>query len=698
MINHKTNIIIFSLVTLLFTHSYGMRQIGSKAKHISLIPVPKTITPKIQPTPITVSPTTQQPSSIKTEKSRMPLEKPKKSSSSAGHTPIIPEKPAQSIVSPEVRAEIKLKNNLEKYQSLIQKAKIYTLNVKQFEEKMSYVENPEEFKLSVQQINALMKEFSDLESAVQTKDHTIKLSKLIEKAQEIADEKIDLKPFEDLVQSLTNETNIKTLIENKDELLIKITDLKEEMNRRENKKREQKEESAQQLKLAEEIAELQAREELEVKAQEERQKKIVEEQAQLIKDIQIKQETEKQITERQEEQKQLEQKQEKAITNKTEQEEITQEIAQNKAETEHLEQKLEEKTIAIENQTEIIKKDEVDLEQKTAEIETTHSQKEALEKEKESLKSAEKIKPEGQLLTQVPELISEKPIETIKTEENKPKDETIETEQKEEGKQEGSNESKMPQEEKREEIKIENKEEEKEEIETPKMPILVEKEQEPIPAKEQEIITEVSVPQITPEIAATQPKQEIFPAVTQEESTIADLTEQENITPSFARPTSATGSPWPKPSTIPFVKPNMPAYNPIASYGATGTPPKAESVGWTTPADLMTPYTQRIELPPRVMSKEETPTTEIKQEKKVQPQDIVWWEQLLPKWVVEYLGRKDRIARTEQKAEEVTKSTQFATPEAEPQKKEAGIIETIIKVVKKPISNAINYIKRLINI
>ena len=107
------------------------------------------------------------------------------------------------------------------------------------------------------------------------------------------------------------------------------------------------------------------------------------------------------------------------------------------------------------------------------------------------------------------------------------------------------------------------------------------------------------------------------------------------------------------------------------------------------------PYTQRIDFGPRVPEKVVTPSPEIKIEKKVQPQAQVWWEKLLPTWVAQRLGRKDRtIIEKPKVAKSETTGIEEEKIEAA-EKKETSVIETIIEVVKKPVINAINYIREL---
>jgi len=83
-------------------------------------------------------------------------------------------------------------------------------------------------------------------------------------------------------------------------------------------------------------------------------------------------------------------------------------------------------------------------------------------------------------------------------------------------------------------------------------------------------------------------------------------------------------------------------------------------------------------------------------EKKVQPSEQVWWEKLLPKWIVQYLGRKDRTIQEKTAAEKpLLRSTSSEGQATEKPAKKAGIIETIVETIKKPISQAVDYIRGL---
>ncbi len=131
-----------------------------------------------------------------------------------------------------------------------------------------------------------------------------------------------------------------------------------------------------------------------------------------------------------------------------------------------------------------------------------------------------------------------------------------------------------------------------------------------------------------------------------------------------------------------------------STSSASSTPSSAESIGWTS-SDYMNPYTQRIELQPRFTSKDATTTPETEKDKKVQAQDIIWWEKLVPKWIVQYLGRKDRNLQETPKTES---PAPIDTPETEKSvTQETGIVKTIVETIKKPISNAISYIRGLFN-
>ena len=460
----------------------------------------------------------------------------------------------------------------------------------------------------------------------------------------------------------------------------------------------------EQLRLAEEAAQLKAQEELALKEKEEQEKRIAAEKEKLEKDIQSKKEIEEQIASHQQEQKQLELKQEE-ITDEIQQEQINKEITQNKTETEQLEQKAEEKTAAIEQQIETIKKNEAVLEQKTAEIEMTHSQKESLEKEKTTLKSIEKTKPKTTEPLKIEEATKiQQSAEEIKVEETKEKESKEEAQEKQEkARSDGGGQippvQKYP----------ERAPQEKKEPLRPVSPSFAKSGIYPETVVEEgkPKIAEIT-PEITPEIIVL-PKKEITPTIPEsaEQTTPQAQSTEEPIVPFAGQPAGGTAGRWPKRPFSPYISPTQPPAFTPSIYGGAGAPSTAESIGGTNLPGI-NPYTHRFGLPPRVQPQEEKPVTEIKREKKIQPQDIVWWEKMLPEWVVRYLGRKDRTVKEVQPS--FTKSgvypepvegkgrpsTEPAAEEEKPlQKEETGVVKTIIEVIKKPIAEAINLIRSL---
>lgn len=213
----------------------------------------------------------------------------------------------------------------------------------------------------------------------------------------------------------------------------------------------------------------------------------------------------------------------------------------------------------------------------------------------------------------------------------------------------------------------------------------------PVAPEENKVIEPVVLPQTTSETIPGQQSEESVAQATAKqatEETVSPTPEQPTYYPA-GRPTSKNaGRPTPRSSNAPQTQ--IPPFTPSTS--GTGTPSSATSIGGTSTSP-MTPYTQRIELQPRPATKEEIAASEAKMEKKVQPQDIVWWEKLLPKWIVQYLGRKDRNLPEQPKT---VKPTPIEAPEEEkPVTKETSIIKTIVETIKKPISNAISYIRGL---
>jgi hypothetical protein len=419
--------------------------------------------------------------------------------------------------------------------------------------------------------------------------------------------------------------------------------------------------------------------------------------------------------------KEVEQEQERIDANKSEQQQLLKEIAEDQAKLDELEREDQERRLKIEQLHKEWQEKETALElevQKEAEA-LAIRQKDAEEIENAKNEELQKINTqyEQQLQAIEAELetLQKKPKEQLATE--KSKEEATKEELKEERKEEKKEQEKEKKEEQKKEEKEQDRPEgamppnenikqlekgEEKEIEEngnrkPIAPMVPQKEQLSVP-QEEEKIEEAILPQITPEIIVTQPKKETTP--------IPDITYQPiepSFAPSFAesfgghgkategRPTGITPR-WTPSRFAPYVpQAPTPSSIPSTSYGAGGTPSPAESIGWGS-TDLINPYTQRIGLPPRVAPKEEIAAQETKIEKKVQPEEQIWWEKLLPKWIVQYLGRKDRTIQEKASAK---KTTPISAPEEEKPAKKAGIIETIVETIKKPISKAVDYIRSL---
>lgn len=291
-----------------------------------------------------------------------------------------------------------------------------------------------------------------------------------------------------------------------------------------------------------------------------------------------------------------------------------------------------------------------------------------------------------------------KPMEEVSETVEKKVPEVKEVKEKEEKRSEGDD-GEIPPKIEKEEVK-EEKEEQKE--------ITPERSQLPIQSPE-EIISpqekEVNIAKVEPEVTS-----EVKPISSQPKKEKPVIVPEKEYQPSFevTQPTQSTISPAIAPSAsqqIRPLKPQIPArasqtsappFRPsIRSGGRADVSPESVSAPGSTGITL--PYTQRIDLGPRVPEKVITPPQEITIEKKEQPKEQVWWEKLLPAWIVQRLERKDRIVTA--KAEEAKPESAIVEEEKEEietaQKKEAGVLQTIIETVKKPIINAINYVRVL---
>ena len=351
----------------------------------------------------------------------------------------------------------------------------------------------------------------------------------------------------------------------------------------------------------------------------------------------------------------------------------------------------EEQTIEL-DRLEKKYKEETHIQQQSIEARKNEQLKRINEKYEHELKSIE-VELE-QFIKQQAEAEKIKKQQEKEREEEEKKE--AETKQKEE-KVKGDGGSNIPQtiiNEQAQETKAQETEEKSTDKKT-QIPVTPQKEIPLVPTQEEPQISAVVLPQITPEIISGKQKKEVRPIT---EEPIYQPTEQqaqsagEYRTPSFAGRTSGTTPRWPSPTFSPYSRPTKAApFMPSVPYGGS-TSSTPESVGWTSPNEPITPYTQRIEVLPRVAPQEKTTLLETKAEQKAQAQEKVWWEKMLPKWIVEYLGRKDRSIQ--QKA--IEEKTEPISPiEEKPIKKETGIVGTIIESIKKPITNAISYIRAL---
>jgi hypothetical protein len=426
--------------------------------------------------------------------------------------------------------------------------------------------------------------------------------------------------------------------------------------------------------------------------------------------------------------KEIERQQEEAAANKATQEKLLVEIAEEEKKLDQLERNHQERELKIEQLQKEWKEKEAALEleiQKEAEARAAQQEIEKLEAALAELETLQRqqLQPQelGQAkLKQQTEQLSSQELGKAKLEQE-PIKETKE-QQKEEQKEEErkKEEKKEEQEKKKAEEKTERNESGNIPTKTTVEPIEITKIETTTGGEQKQPITPQKKPSSIPQeesketeaITTTQPKKEIAPIP---EETIYQPIEQ----PSFAqggvypepvegegrqqtspmgRPTGITPRrPAPQPSAYSPQTPTPP-FTPSTSYGGGGTPSSAESIGGSalSPID---PYTGRIEVRKPVAPKKEVPAQETTIEKKVQPGEQVWWEKLLPKWMVQYLGRKDRTIREKAAVEKpLLRSTSSEGQATEKPAKEASIIETIVETIKKPVANAISYIRELLGV
>ena len=143
-----------------------------------------------------------------------------------------------------------------------------------------------------------------------------------------------------------------------------------------------------------------------------------------------------------------------------------------------------------------------------------------------------------------------------------------------------------------------------------------------------------------------------------------------------------------------WTNPFKPITSPVGYTPTSSTPsstPDSNSLGNNTSS----PYIPRTNDPILPSEKQEIADLSIERDKKIQPKDVTWWERLLPEWVVQYLGRKDRIIKEKPTT---TEAVTPAKPLPEPQKEEIGVVETIVETIKKPIINLASRLRQWLNL
>ena len=673
--------------------------------------------------------------------------------------------------------EEELKESLSRYENIvIPQAKQLHIDVSKFEQQIPKIKTAEN--ISQNNMDAISRVFLALERAIEAKqfalqlydmytfivkerpemqDITIKDLSFVEekdvqtlsdnydklKRKAIEGQKV-IKKYADELITTAKTLGIKPDIMNKFEKVIEvmeqknvtltqqqIKDLADELEdfemtieEKELDIEEEKEKQKQELKLAEEAAQLKAIEEQKIKTKEALENKIADQEKELKKDVAQQQNIKEELDTNEKESKNLDVKKEETILDKPEQEKVNQEIKENKEETENLERRLEEKTVEIEQQKEMTEKEKQELEQKNKEIKEldaerkqlleTMGQKKPLEEIAESIakvtpkdvvselpvkpEEAEVEKPTVPKETEVTKEAGKKEsLQEVPEEVQKTVSEVKEVKIKEERPEGGDGE--VPPKIEKEEIREQKEEEEKEAKEVPQLPIIPQ-EEIIVPQEKEANIAEVKA-EITPEVKPTiisQPQKEIRSVPeTKYQQSLPEVS-QSTISPAIIS-TGASQAIRPTKVQTPMraSESQTPPFKPSISSG-TRADVSPESVSAPSSMGITLPYTQRIDLGPRVPEKVVTPPQEIKIDKKAQPQAQVWWEKLLPTWVAQRLGRKDRTAIEKPT---VAKPETTGTEEEKVEKverKEASVIETIIEVVKKPVINVINYIRGLFGV
>ncbi|HLJ31895.1 MAG TPA: hypothetical protein VKU36_05645 [Candidatus Babeliales bacterium] len=229
--------------------------------------------------------------------------------------------------------------------------------------------------------------------------------------------------------------------------------------------------------------------------------------------------------------------------------------------------------------------------------------------------------------------------------------------------------------------------------EQPPLPINLE-ENKPIPQEKTKIADVVPETETIPEVIPTAQPEKTPPLPTSERISRPKKPKAEQpgeIAPPSAQSGGSSIKPLPVPKITPSAEPKKQPFKPTIPSGS-GASPQASSVANIPQLGQSTRYQQRYNGPVIVPEKEVTALPETKIEKTVQPKETVWWEKMLPQWIVHYLGRKDRAIK-EKPTPEQTEAETPVEPQEEPALKETGILDTIIQAVKAPIANAISYIR-----
>ncbi len=510
-----------------------------------------------------------------------------------------------------------------------------------------------------------LKEFRDKEQ-LKLAQEAAEQKKIEEKARLKAEK--DQKEINQLYKEIEKEVDAELKIEQERlEAEGQIRKIEQEQERVSASKEEQQ-------PLINEITELEAQLGKIEKEQQKRKKKI----ERLQKEWQIKQ-TELDEQTNEEQQAHTAQQMIESNLRKNELQKIKEEAAQAKQEAVEAEKKAREQAqFEMEQLENTIKADELalqEMQKKQLELE------EKLEAEKAKTEERERQKKEHE-----------------KEERERREREEREREKKEE-KVEGGGDSSIPhniQGEPSQDINKPEISQEEQGNEKPNIPISSQPQEPLLPTPEEIKPGEAALlPQNTPETTPTQPTEEPQPIMQEPiEQTIQQPTEQtqEETSPSFRGTSTGTSPRWPtSPSSSYIPSTKTTPFTPSIPSGV-GMPSAAGSMGGTS-LDHMNRYIQRIGLPPRPATKEEIAAYEAAQAKKIQPQDIVWWEKILPKWVVQYLGRKDRTIKETPPVE--TSAPIPAPEEVKTEKPKPGVVQIFIETIKKPISNAVSYIRGL---